>query len=531
MSAELLSILALIAMFVVATVFPVNLGALALVGAFLVGTLATGMSTDDIFGAFPGSLFVILVGVTLLFAIATNNGTVDWLVRAAVHLVRGRLAAIPPVVFVISALLTAVGAPAPAVAAILAPIAFGFAADYRIHPMLIGLMVAHGTQAGAFSPISVLGGIVNGVARDANLPTSDLVLFLSSFAFNAAAALIVFFVFNGRDLLRRGALDAGTANAPGHDPSPGARGTDTTPDAPATGSPTPSTPAPASTSTSISAPASRSASASAEPRSAEPPSVTSAPAGSPSAATATTGPPSAATATAGSPSATSASGGSGGVGTEVAPAITTATTTGGSLRLTAHQALTLFGILALCVAVLAFKLDVGLTAVTVAVVLSLTSPRSNKGAVEKVAWPTVLLICGVVTYAGVLQEIGTVDYVGSAVAALGVPLLVALLICYVGGVVSAFASTVGILGTLVPMAVPLLSQGTLGPIAMIAALSVTSAIVDVSPFSTTGALLVANVRGMQRDDFYRRLLAYGGVIVVVAPVAAWAVLMVPGWLG
>ncbi|MEV4173573.1 SLC13 family permease [Nonomuraea sp. NPDC049709] len=443
MSAELLSILALIAMFVVATIFPVNLGALALVGAFLVGTLAAGMSTDDILGAFPGSLFVILVGVTLLFAIATNNGTVDWLVRAAVHLVRGRLAAIPPVVFVISALLTAVGAPAPAVAAILAPIAFGFAADYRIHPMLIGLMVAHGTQAGAFSPISVLGGIVNGVTRDSNLPSDNLVLFLSSFAFNAAAAVAVFFVFGGLGLVRRGAIGSAAPDPVDEEPGPSEGGT------------------------------------------------------------------------------------GGGVGTAVARD----TVTGGSLRLTAHQALTLTGIVALCLAVLVFKLDVGLTAVTVAVVLSLTSPKTNKGAVEKVAWPTVLLICGVVTYVGVLQEIGTVDYVGSAVAAIGIPLLVALLICYVGGVVSAFASTVGILGALVPLAVPLLSQGTLGPIAMIAALSVSSAIVDVSPFSTTGALLVANVRGMPRDDFYRRLLAYGGVIVLVGPLAAWAVLVVPGWLG
>ncbi|MFB4268162.1 SLC13 family permease [Nonomuraea sp. GTA35] len=478
MSAELLSILALIAMFVVATIFPVNLGALALVGAFLVGTLAAGMETDAILDAFPGSLFVILVGVTLLFAIATNNGTVDWLVRAAVHLVRGRLAAIPLVVFVISALLTAVGAPAPAVAAILAPIAFGFAADYRIHPMLIGLMVAHGTQAGAFSPISVLGGIVNGVTREANLPGNNLVLFLSSFAFNAAAAVAVFFVFGGRHLVGRDALSPatpdgtlGTATTGNGRTGESTGGDGTPPEEPAP------TPAPAAT------------------------------------ATATRG----STATDG--------------GSEVATEAPSGTATGGSLRLTPHQALTLTGILALCLAVLALKLDVGLTAVTVAVVLMLTSPRSNKGAVEKVAWPTVLLICGVVTYVGVLQEIGTVDHVGSAVAAIGIPLLVALLICYVGGVVSAFASTVGILGALVPLAVPLLSQGTLGPIAMIAALSVSSAIVDVSPFSTTGALLVANVRGMQRDDFYRRLLAYGGVIVLVGPLAAWAVLVVPGWLG
>ncbi|MEV4564531.1 SLC13 family permease [Nonomuraea sp. NPDC049419] len=463
MSAELLSILALILMFVVATIFPVNLGALALVGAFLVGTLAAGMSTDDILGAFPGGLFVILVGVTLLFAIATNNGTVDWLVRAAVHLVRGRLAAIPPVVFVISALLTAVGAPAPAVAAILAPIAFGFAAEYRIHALLIGLMVAHGTQAGAFSPISVLGGIVNGVAKDAGLPMDYLVLFLASFAFNAAAAVIVFFLFGGRELIRRGTY---VPEAPAGDESPPA------PDAGGTGGG--------------------------------------------GGGTATT------TATTSKAASTAAS---------TTTGVAAPTAAGGGLRLTAHQALTLTGIVALCVAVLAFKLDVGLTAVTVAVVLSLTSPKSNKGAVERVAWPTVLLICGVVTYVGVLQEIGTVDHVGATVAAIGVPLLVALLICYVGGVVSAFASTVGILGALVPLAVPLLSQGTLGPVAMIAALSVSSAIVDVSPFSTTGALLVANVRGMPRDDFYRRLLAYGGAIVLAGPLAAWAVLVAPGWLG
>ncbi|PZG18443.1 SLC13 family permease [Nonomuraea aridisoli] len=486
MSAELLSILALIVMFVVATVFPVNLGALALVGAFLVGTLAAGMSTDDILGAFPGSLFVILVGVTLLFAIATNNGTVDWLVRAAVHLVRGRLAAIPLVVFVISALLTAVGAPAPAVAAILAPIAFGFAADYRIHPMLIGLMVAHGTQAGAFSPISVLGGIVNGVTRDSGLPYDNLVLFLSSFAYNAAAAAIVFFVFGGHHLF-------GRTHAPAADPagSPAS-----------TGSPAAPGPAPASS----------------------PGAGTDAGAADPALSPAATGSPG------------SGSGG-GGVTAAVAPgrrpgdAPATSAPDAGGLRLTAHQALTLTGILALCVAVLAFQLDVGLTAVTVAVVLSLTSPKANKGAVERVAWPTVLLICGVVTYVGVLQEIGTIDYVGSAVAAIGIPLLVALLICYVGGVVSAFASTVGILGALVPLAVPLLSQGTLGPIAMIAALSVSSAIVDVSPFSTTGALLVANVRGMERDEFYRKLLAYGAAVVAVGPLAAWAVLVAPGWLG
>ena len=54
-----------------------------------------GVSEDDIFAGFPGDLFVILVGVTYLFAIASNNGTVDWLIHAAVRAVGGRVGGDP----------------------------------------------------------------------------------------------------------------------------------------------------------------------------------------------------------------------------------------------------------------------------------------------------------------------------------------------------------------------------------------------------------------------------------------------------
>ena len=87
MTAQMVSIYALCLMFVVATIWPVNMGVLAFVGAFLVGTLAAGMSSKDIIAGFPGSLFLTLVGITFLFAIAQNNGTV----RLAVKAVRGRI--------------------------------------------------------------------------------------------------------------------------------------------------------------------------------------------------------------------------------------------------------------------------------------------------------------------------------------------------------------------------------------------------------------------------------------------------------
>src|SRR5918999_1790969 len=139
MSSHMISIYALVAMFVIATILPVNMGVLAFVGAFLVGTLVAGQTTSAIIAGFPGGLFLTLVGITFLFAIAQNNGTIDWLVRLAVQAVRGRIAAIPWIMFGIAAVLTAVGAVSPGAVAIIAPIALGFAAKYGISPLLMGL--------------------------------------------------------------------------------------------------------------------------------------------------------------------------------------------------------------------------------------------------------------------------------------------------------------------------------------------------------------------------------------------------------
>jgi hypothetical protein len=56
MSAPVLSIIILAAMFLLATILPLNMGALAFVGAFLLGTVVLGMSTSDILANFPGGL-------------------------------------------------------------------------------------------------------------------------------------------------------------------------------------------------------------------------------------------------------------------------------------------------------------------------------------------------------------------------------------------------------------------------------------------------------------------------------------------
>jgi len=48
----------------------------------------------------------------------------------------------------------------------------------------------------------------------------------------------------------------------------------------------------------------------------------------------------------------------------------------------------------------------------------------------------------------------------------------------------------------------------------------------VSPFSTNGALVLANAQGVDREAFFRKLLAYGAAVTVVAPVVVWLLFVV-----
>lgn len=415
MSDELISILVLVAVFVIATTRSINMGALSFAAAFGVGELVAGFDADQIFAGFPGDLFVVLVGVTYLFALARANGTTDWLVHAAIRLVRGRVALIPWVMFAISAALTAIGAVSPAAVAIVAPLALSFAARYQISPLLMGAMVVHGSQGGGFSPISIYGSIVNGIVEREKLPGNEVTLFLASLVVNLLIAAVVFVVCGGLKLPRTDAAAESEEAAADAD-----------------------------------------------------------------------------------------------------------------TRLTPARIATLVALVALVVAVLVFDQDAGLTAITLAVALSVVWPDHGKRAVNEVTWPTVLLICGVLTYVGVLDEMGTITYAGNAVTDIGIPLLAALLLCYIGAIISAFASSVGIMGALIPLAVPFLSQGHIGAVGMIAALSVSATVVDVSPFSTNGALVLAAAPDVDRDRFFRQLMIYGGIMVAVVPAAVWLTMVVPG---
>ena len=192
------------------------------------------------------------------------------------------------------------------------------------------------------------------------------------------------------------------------------------------------------------------------------------------------------------------------------------------------QICTIAALAAVAVIALGFGLSIGFLAFGAAAILQLAFPKSSEGAERLVAWGVVLLVCGVVTYVGALQRYGTITAAGQSIAALGSPLVVALLLCGVGAITSAFASSAGILGAMIPLAAPFMAQGLVGTTGFVTALALSATLVDATPFSTVGALAVANASDTERRHVYNGMLAWGGSMVVIAPIVTWLVFVLPG---
>lgn len=463
MSVELIGLLVLALVFVVGTWSSVNLGALALVGAFVVGIDFAGEDLETVLSGFPVDMFLVLFGVTYLFAVAASNGTVDWLVERCSRAVRGNRLLLPLVVFVVSVVPTAFGALGPAIVALLAPVAMRVARQNRLSPQLAGLLVVHGTTAGGFSPLNLGGVIVNGTLAREGIETRPLELFAASFAYNLVLGVVLVLILEIRRSRTASPL------------------------------PVPESVAAASVSDAL---------------------VPAVPGAASLVAT-----------------------GSGAAGSGAAGSATSAEQPAASpipedeavpgQQLDPKKTATIVAFVAVAGCALGFGLDIGVLAVVAAVLLQLAFPVSGAPVLSKVSWDVILLICGLLTFVTTLQRIGAVDMLGQAIVGLDSPLLAALLTLALAALVSALASTLGTIGAIVPLSLPLLATGDVTAVGFAIALAICASVVDASPFSTNGALVIAGAPSALQRQTYRLLIRWGAALVVTSPIVTWVCFVVP----
>ncbi|MGO1950504.1 MAG: SLC13 family permease [Mycobacteriaceae bacterium] len=192
-----------------------------------------------------------------------------------------------------------------------------------------------------------------------------------------------------------------------------------------------------------------------------------------------------------------------------------------------YQVVTMVGLAALVIGAGIFALDIGVVSLIIGGCLAVLNPAASHTALNNVSWSTIVLVGGMITYIEVLEAAGTVDVISDAIASLGAPLIGVLLLCYLSGIVSALASSIATIGIAITMAAPFLVNGDLPVAGTAAAIAIAATVVDVSPFSTNGAMVLANVDAAHRDGFFRQMLVYSGVVVVIGPLLAWLLVFLP----
>jgi di/tricarboxylate transporter len=203
------SLAALLLVMVVSCTTTVNAGLFAIALAWILAiyvaaAIGSPIGMKELMAGFPTDLFLTLLGVTLLFSQSQVNGTLTQVARFAVRGCRGDLGLIPVMFFLLSAILSSIGAGNIAGTALVAPLAMTLAHRTGIPAFLMAVMVAHGALAGAVSPLAPTGIIANRLMQnELGMSGVEIQMYLYNLAANAVVGLAGYLLFGGWRLFGR----------------------------------------------------------------------------------------------------------------------------------------------------------------------------------------------------------------------------------------------------------------------------------------------------------------------------------------
>ena len=196
---EYLPVISLIVLAVVVAIGfikKINLGFFALGAAFVLGTVG-GMKASQITAGFSSSMFVTLVGVTFMFGMASQNGTLELFSKKVVALVGKRTVLIPILMFVLSAFISSIGPGHIAAGILMTTFAMYLAFEMNINPMATSLYAKLGANAGCASTLSLTGILAAQLSNPMGYSGFGLHLFLSTLLSGFVFTLVVYILYKG----------------------------------------------------------------------------------------------------------------------------------------------------------------------------------------------------------------------------------------------------------------------------------------------------------------------------------------------
>ena len=192
----IISLLVLAVVVAIGFIKKINLGFFALGAAFVLGTVG-GMKASQITAGFSSSMFVTLVGVTFMFGMASQNGTLELFSKKVVALVGKKTVLIPILMFVLSAFISAIGPGHIAAGILMTTFAMYLAFAMDINPMATSLYAKLGANAGCASTLSITGILAAQLSNPLGYSGFGLHLFLSTLLSGFIFTLVIYILYKG----------------------------------------------------------------------------------------------------------------------------------------------------------------------------------------------------------------------------------------------------------------------------------------------------------------------------------------------
>ena len=176
-----------------------NAGLICIAFSLILGK-AAGIPDKQIIAGFSYNLFLTLLGVTYLFSLAQNNGTLKLIALKVVGLAGKRTYLVPVFVFIFSTVLSAIGPGCIPTMAIMMVFAMSLAAELKIHPAMLSALVVLSASGGGVSPIAPTGIIGMNLSQAAGIVVTGKQFLVNGIISTTLYAIVVYFFFGGHKI-------------------------------------------------------------------------------------------------------------------------------------------------------------------------------------------------------------------------------------------------------------------------------------------------------------------------------------------
>ncbi|ECR1835553.1 SLC13 family permease [Campylobacter jejuni] len=176
-----------------------NVGIFAMIFAYIIGAFFMDLAPKKIIAFWPISIFFVIFAVSLFYNFATVNGTLEKLAGHLMYRFANHPYLPPFVIFVVSAIIAALGAGFYTVLAFMAPLTFLLCDKIGLSKIAGAMAINYGALGGANFMTSQSGIIFRGLMENSGIEANEA--FANSsiiFAFTIILPIVVlsFFVFN-----------------------------------------------------------------------------------------------------------------------------------------------------------------------------------------------------------------------------------------------------------------------------------------------------------------------------------------------